>query len=371
MKIESIEVIIVDIPTIRAHKLSFGSVSVQNYALVRMVCDGIAGIGEAATIAGPMWGDESVETIKIIIDKYLAPLLLGQDPRNPNRLGQIIEKGVSGNRFAKAACEMAAWDLAARLREMSLSDLLGGRVHDSLPVAWTLAAGDSVRDIEEGQEMLRQRRHNIFKLKIGAKTPQQDFANVSAICKALAADAHIRVDVNQAWSELDAAYWIPRFAEIGVAVFEQPIAKWNVAGMARLAQANIAAIMADECVDTLASAFSVIAAGAADSISLKPAKSGGLAVTRKIAALAEAAGIALYGGTMLETAIGTACSAHLYATLPQLAHGCELFGHLLLRDTITANALEIRDFNLIVPSGPGTGMVIDEDKLAFYRRSDS
>lgn len=368
MKIETIEVVIADIPTIRAHKLSFGSVSAQSYALVRMTADGVCGIGEAATIAGPLWGEESVETIKVIIDKYLAPLLIGQDPLNLNRLGRIIEKGVTGNRFAKAALEMAVWDLAARLQDRSLSDLLGGRIHDSLPVAWTLAAGDTGRDIEEGREMLRIRRHNIFKLKIGAKTPQEDFAAVSTICKALADQSHIRVDVNQAWSELDAAHWIPRFADAGVAVFEQPIPKWNVAGMARLAQANTAAIMADECVDTLHSALSVIQAGAADSISLKPAKSGGLAATRKIAAVAEAAGVALYGGTMLETAIGTACSAHLYSTLPELAHGCELFGHLLLRDTITVNALEIRDFKLVVPEGPGTGMTVDEDKLAFYRR---
>jgi muconate cycloisomerase len=83
-----------------------------------------------------------------------------------------------------------------------------------------------------------------------------------------------------------------------------------------------------------------------------------------VAAIAEAAGLSLFGGTMLESGVGTAASAQLFATLPTLSWGCQLFGPLLF----AANRAEYRDFDLIVPNGPGFGVVVDEDKLAFYRR---
>ena len=94
----------------------------------------------------------------------------------------------------------------------------------------------------------------------------------------------------------------------------------------------------------------------------------GLTNTRKVAAIAEAAGLSLFGGTMLESGVGTAASAQLFATLPTLNCGCQLFGPLLFKDDIAANRPEYRDFDLIVPNGPGFGVVVDEDKLAFYRR---
>jgi muconate cycloisomerase len=87
-----------------------------------------------------------------------------------------------------------------------------------------------------------------------------------------------------------------------------------------------------------------------------------------VAAIAEAAGLSLFGGTMLESGIGTAASAQLFSTLPTLRWGCQLFGPLLFKDDIAANSPEYRDFDLVVPNGPGFGVVLDEDKLAFYRR---
>ena len=368
MKIEAIEAILVDIPTTRAHHLSFGTVTTQNYVIVKIHAGGLVGLGEASTIGGPAWAEESTEGIKGMIDGYIAPRLIGQDARRIAHLATAMDAAVKGNRFAKAAVEMALHDLVARSLGIAVYDLLGGKVHDAIPVAWTLAAGETGRDIEEGEEMLAKRRHNIFKLKIGARAPADDFAHVSAICKRLADRSSIRVDVNQAWDELTAQRWIPRFAGAGVELFEQPVAKWNVAALARLALANDAAIMADEAVGTVQEAFDLARAAAADVFALKLTKAGGIANTRKVAAIAEGAGIGLYGGCMLETGVGTAAYAHVFAATSGINHGCELFGPLLLKDTITVQQIDIHDFQFWIPGGPGFGVDIDEQKLAFYRR---
>ena len=368
MKIERIETILVDIPTTRTHHLAFAAVDVQNYVIVRVFADGLVGLGEASTIGGPAWADESSEAIKITVDTYLAPQLIGQDARQLTRCAYLMDRRATGNRFAKAAVDMALHDLVARSRREPLYGLLGGKVHDAIAVAWTLAAGDTGKDIAEAEEMLERRRHNIFKVKIGARDPKADFAHVEAICKAVAGRSSVRVDVNQAWDELTAAKWIPRLAAVGVELVEQPVARWNYAALARLARDNACAIMADESVDTVQSAFALASGACADVFALKLTKAGGIANTIKVAAIAEAAGIGLYGGCMLETAIGTAAYAQVFASLAGINHGCELFGPLLLKDTIAVNTIELRDFTIRIPDGPGIGVDLDEDKLNFYRR---
>jgi muconate/chloromuconate cycloisomerase len=368
MRIERIETVLVDIPTTRTHHLSFAAVDTQNYAIVRVYADGLSGTGEASTIGGPAWGEESTEAIKVTIDRYLAPHLVGKDARDLNRLSCLMDTAVRGNRFAKAAVDMALHDLVARSRGEPLHRLLGGKVHDAIPVAWTLAAGDTAEDIAEAEEMLARRRHNIFKLKVGARDPGADLAHVESICRAVGDRASIRLDVNQAWDELTAARWIPRFADAGIELVEQPVAKWNHGALARLARDSNCAIMADESVDTVQSALELAKGACVDVFALKLTKSGGMAQTKKVAAIAEAAGIGLYGGCMLETALGTAAYAQCFATIPGISQGCELFGHLLLKDTITAQSVELRDFKVRIPDGPGIGVDLDEDKLDFYRR---
>jgi muconate cycloisomerase len=101
---------------------------------------------------------------------------------------------------------------------------------------------------------------------------------------------------------------------------------------------------------------------------LKIAQAGGLYDAAKMAAIAEAAGIGLYGGTMLEGGVGTAASAQVFSTLPKLAWGTELFGPLLLTEEILATPLVYGDFVLQVPTTPGIGVELDMDRVAFFRR---
>ena len=88
----------------------------------------------------------------------------------------------------------------------------------------------------------------------------------------------------------------------------------------------------------------------------------------QVAAIAQLAGISLYGGTMLEGAVGTAASAHVFSTFSDLQFGTELFGPLLLTQELLTEPLRYRDFTLQVPTGPGLGIEIDRDKLARLRR---
>ncbi|HZV11400.1 MAG TPA: enolase C-terminal domain-like protein, partial [Novosphingobium sp.] len=178
----------------------------------------------------------------------------------------------------------------------------------------------------------------------------------------------VRVDVNMAWDEPTARRGLAMLADAGCDLVEQPIIRHNREGMARLVALGLLPVMADEALTGPASAMDFARTGAADVFAVKIEQSGGLNAARAVAEIAEAAGIGLYGGTMLEGAIGTIASAHAFATFPSLAWGTELFGPLLLTEEILAEPLAYADFGLALPQGPGLGVALDEDRLARFRR---
>ncbi|WEK41996.1 MAG: muconate/chloromuconate family cycloisomerase [Candidatus Sphingomonas colombiensis] len=367
--IEAVEAILVDVPTIRPHVLAMSTMYRQTLVILQLQCsDGVIGLGEATTIGGLSYGDESPEGIKLAIDTYIAPLLLNADATRPALLMDQIGKSVVGNMFAKCAVETALLDAQAKRAGLPLSELLGGRRRDRLPVAWTLASGDTQADIAEAEQMLAARRHNIFKLKIGKRAIIDDVAHVAAIKAALGDRASVRVDVNQAWSESESMRGIAMLEDAGCDLVEQPVAHHQRAAMARLTRHFAMPVMADEALKGPNVAFDYACHAAADVFAVKIQQSGGLFGAIKVGAIADAAGIALYGGTMLEAGVATAASAHVFATFPQLQFQTELFGPLLLTEEILEVPLQYRDFAVEVPSGPGIGVAIDADKLAFFRR---
>jgi muconate cycloisomerase len=367
--IVSIEAILVDLPTIRAHQLAMATMQRQTLVIVRLRCsDGIEGLGEATTIGGLSYGDESPEGIKLTIDTYLAPALANEDATNVHGAMARLAKVARGNRFAKSALETALLDAQAKRLGVPLSTLLGGAVRPALPVLWTLASGDTARDIEEAERLLAERRHDTFKLKIGRRALREDVAHVAAIKRALGDRARVTVDVNQAWNEAEAATGIASLEAAGVDLIEQPTPREQRTALARLAARFVVPIMADEAVCGPEDAMELARIGAADVFALKIAKAGGIFGMLRTAAVGDAAGIALYGGTMLEGSIGTIAAAHGFCTLPQLAWGTELFGPLLLKDDIVVERPTYRDFTLHLPQGPGLGLALHEDKLAHYRR---
>ena len=374
MRIERIEARILDIPTIRPHRLSFGAIHRQSPVIVQLwLANGASGFGEAATIGGPSWNEESPESILHAIEAYLAPALVGQQGGRVESVLARMDAWCKGNAFAKSAVEMALIDALARTLGVPAWQLLGGKRHDRLPVTWTLASGDAARDIEEAELRLGQRRHRIFKLKIGARAPADDVAHVSQIARALADRSILTVDVNQAWDGPTARRFLPPLVEAGVTLIEQPVARWNVEALKGLTAAlgDRAMIMADETVCTPQDAMRLAREQAVAAFSLKVAKHGGLLRTRAVADVAAAADIGWYGGTMLETSVGSAASAQVFATLSAQHHGCELFGPQLLVDDIVTERLPIIDFELQIPDTPGFGVTVDLDKLAHFDRRRS
>ncbi|MFT4002932.1 MAG: muconate/chloromuconate family cycloisomerase [Rhizobium sp.] len=365
--IDRVETLLVDLPTIRPHKLSVATMNGQTLMLVKIHCsDGIVGIGEATTIGGLSYGGESPEGMKLAIDTYFQPAMIGQDATRIQLLMARIGKRIKENRFAKCAVETALLDAQGKRLGLPVSELLGGRVRGRLAVAWTLASGDTATDIAEAEKMLDLRRHRIFKLKIGARTPREDVAHVAAIKRALGERGAVRVDVNMAWSETEAAYGMAALADAGCELVEQPVA--SAAALTRLVRRFPIALMADESLHGPETAFELAKVSGADVFAIKIEQSGGLFNAQRAAAIADAAGIELYGGTMLEGAVGTAASAHAFSTFANLQWGTELFGPLLLTEEILANPLTYDDFELSVPDGPGLGIALDDDRVKFFLR---
>ncbi|CDG52750.1 MULTISPECIES: muconate/chloromuconate family cycloisomerase [Halomonadaceae] len=367
--IQHIETLLVDLPTIRPHKLSMTTMACQTMVIVRMRhSDGIEGLGEGTTIGGLAYGPESPESIKRNIDTYLAPLLVGQPSNNVHQLRARLNRHARGNMIAKSALETALLDAQGKRLGLSVAELLGGVRQDHLPVLWTLASGDTAKDIDEAMLRLEQRRHCDFKLKIGANPVDQDVRHVAAIKEALGDRASVRVDVNQAWDESTAVRGIQVLQDAGIELIEQPIGAREHAGLVRLANRFNVPMLADEAVQDARDGLDLVCGGFSGAFALKIAKSGGIYGVLELAHVAQAAGIGLYGGTLLEGTIGTAASLHAWATLPAMAWGTEMFGPLLLQDDIVVTPLNYTEFGVELPKGAGLGITLDEDKLAHYSR---
>lgn len=213
--------------------------------------------------------------------------------------------------------------------------------------------------------MLSRRRHRIFKLKIGRQSVAADVAHVAAIKKAVGDRASVRVDVNIAWNESDAMRGLMGLRDNGCDMVEQPVA--TVAALGRLTAQGILPIMADEVLQGPASAFELAQQHAANAFSFKTLPSSGLLAAGRGGTIADAAGIGLYGGTMLEGPVSTIASAHVFACFPRLEWGTELFGPLLITEALLEEPLHYADFELKIPAGVGLGIALDEDRLNHFR----
>lgn len=366
--IRAIDAVILDLPTHRRHKLSNTEIAHQSVVQVSVLFDnGARGYGEAATLGGPRWAEESVEAIRANILRYLAPALLGQPGCDTAAARARMDKAAQRNFAAKAAIDSALHDALGHTLGVPVVALLGGAQRSRFPAIWALASGDPGQEIEEAQAKLAAREFGRFKVKIGFAPPAQDMARLQRLRAALP-DVQIIVDVNQAWSEATCLRWFPALAEIGCALVEQPLPAAQMAGMARLAARSPLPLMLDEGVFTEADALA--AAGAGQVLSLKLVKSGGLDALRRVGGLASALGMELYGGCLLESSLGAAAHLAAFATLPALPWGTEQFApRILVRDTVT-DPLRYEDFHVHLPQGPGLGVTPDPEARAAFARED-
>ncbi|MEO0410316.1 MAG: muconate cycloisomerase family protein [Pseudomonadota bacterium] len=369
IKIRTVQTLIVDVPLKRAHMMTMAVMERQSCVLVVITSeDGEVGIGEATTIRGAAYVPESPETIKTLIDAHVAPLVTGMDASKPRAIMAALSKAIVGNHFAKCAVETAIWDLVGKSLAVPVSALLGGAVRTAVPVLWTLASGDFGADIEEGEKLLQQRRHNIFKVKIGRRSLAEDCDWIARLVAHFGDRARFRVDVNQGWRFLDAQRGCRMFADAGAELIEQPIARDDIEGLAMLTRSSEIAIMTDEAINGPQRMYEITRARAGHAVSIKIAQAGGLLAARAMIDIAQTGHMDLYGGTMLEGPVGTAASAQLFATVPTFRWDTELFGPLLQRDSLTIEPLIYKDFELQIPQGPGLGVSLDWDKVSAYAR---
>lgn len=373
--IDAVETRIVDLPLKKVHNHSSGTHGTQSLVMVTVRTKGGAvGYGEGGTPAGTaFWGGECSETIKAIIDRYLAPAVRGVNVFSHESILKAMDRASAANNFAKAAVDVAVHDAVSKLHGVPVSALYGGRVRNSIPVLWALASGNFSYDVDDARRQLEAKRHRTFKLKIGMGDPLEETARAIRTAEAvwtIDSSAVFTVDLNQAWDEPTCMRLLPRLQDAGFGMIEQPLPGWNREGMARVAARLDMPIAADEGLWDNHDAYASFKSCSTDIYGVKIAKGGGIRRAYKAAAIAEAAGIPIYGGMALESSIGTAAGLQLFSALPDLAWGCELIGPLLLADDLTTTPTVYRDYEVVVPDGNGLGVELDHEKINHYTRKN-
>lgn len=369
LRIERVETVLLDVPLRRPHRFARVGMNAQPVLLVFLrTAGGVTGVGEGVVPGGPWWGGESVETMQVVVEGYLAPILLGRTVDDIAAINRDINDVVAANLFAKAAVEVALHDAWARSLDVPLHTLLGGLARRSIPVTWALGADPAPKVIDEALSKFEAGTHRSFKLKMGALDPADDVERVCAIAQKLADVAGVRVDINARWDRLTCLTHLPRLADAGVELIEQPVPGPDVETLAEISHALTIPVMADESVRTPTDALRLHELGAADIFSLKTTKSGGLRATRAIAEIAAAAGIPCHAGTSIESPIGTAASLQLACAVPAVTWGSELFGPLLMSEELLATPLRYGDGELHLPQGPGLGVELDPHVVRALER---
>lgn len=367
MLINSIRTAILDVPLKRPHKLSLFTIEKVNVILVIMSTDnGFEGLGEAIALGGPTWSEESGESIKSTIDKYLAPYLIGENPGQFEKIRAKMELAVRGNYFAKTALEMALFDVVGKQRGIPVYDLLGGLATDSIPMSWSLASNDAEEELKEAEAFM-QKGGFIFKMKVGSLTPEADVARVKHIRESLPG-VKLRVDANQGWDRVTAVRTAKQLDNYQLDFIEQPVPRWDINGMAAVAKAINTPVMADESLCTTHDAMELVKNEAASVFGIKLTKAGGFLNCKRQAAIAEAAGIKCYVGCMVETGLGTSAYLHFAVSTPAVTIGCELFGPLLLADDIVKESTQYHGGYIVSNPRPGLGVTLDDAKVNKYIR---
>jgi len=369
MKITSLETIRVNVP-LKPHmtaKTSHGEHSTSPYLIVRIHTDeGLVGLGEATL--SPLWSGETVPGCKAILEDLIAPVLIGLDPTEINKLRHLLDRCIRFNPFAKAAIEMALWDLKGKALGVPVYQLLGGKVRDEIPiklVVWSL----EVPQAEALAGQFLDWGAQCLKVKVGLN-PDQDVARVQAVRKLAGPNIPIGIDANGGWSPTIARQTLNRLESSNILFAEQPIPPTNIDALAELRGHTSIPIMADESVFTLEDAWNLTASRAADILSCYPGKHGGIGTTVEIANVARAAGIVCSIGSNMELGVGSAAMLHVAAACPAIdseTYPADILGPLYHESDLLTEPLKLGPVAALVPEGPGLGVELDEELLEKYR----
>lgn len=311
MKIKNITLGEVNIPLVTPFKTALRTVDHVNDIVVRIETDdGAVGFGEAPPTA-VITGDTKGSIVTAIRD-FIAPSIVGMDIENIDGIMQKMHKSILKNTSAKAAVDMAIYDLYAKQLGRPLYKVLGGassQVETDLTISVNdipEMVQDSVRAVEQG--------FRILKVKVG-KEGLKDVDRIKAIRQAVGPDIAIRVDANQGWNAKDSVRIIRAMEDAGLDIdlVEQPVNAHDFKGMQMVTASVHTPILADESVFSAEDAVRVIQERAADLINIKLMKTGGIYQALKICSIAEIYGVECMIGCMLESKIAVSAAAHLAA----------------------------------------------------------
>jgi muconate cycloisomerase len=367
MKITGFRSIVVSLPIRHKGYLGVGSLERVDNVLVVLETDaGIAGVGEASP--WPCFA-ENAWSIKAAIDRYLGPALIDADPFDIERLLLHLDDVLHDYGFAKAALDMALYDIMGKALDRPVYRLIGGKVRERTTISYSIANQDIAKDLDEIKWLMDQGLF-VFKIKTGVLDFAPEVKRVEAIRKFLPAHADMRIDFNQGLMRELALKTCRALEPFQPTFIEQPVKGWDIAAMAAIARAIDTPIMADESVFSIHNAIEVVRREAADIASIKLMKPGGILRSRKAAAVFEAAGLPCYAGAMWESGIGIAASLHFMAATPNVRYGSDFYVcNFLLTDDLIKQPLRIHDGYMYVPEGPGLGVEVDWAAVEKYRAS--
>jgi len=382
VKITKVETIPIRLPTRRVHQWASLTTPIGVYVIIRLYTDqGLIGLGEAPVLKD--WGGdhgkyfgETPQTTAHIINDILAPALVGRDARRFETIHALMDKAVKGYPYCKAAIDAALYDVVGKALKVPAHQLLGGLFRERVPIAHSLGLMEIDKAVDEA---LQAKAEGVKTIKLkGGVEQKRDIELVRAIRRAIGPDLNLCVDANQGYPSAKSAVKIIRaMSEYNLLYMEQPVE--GIDQMAEVARRVDTPIMADESAWTPEDVIEIARKKAADIISIYTTKPGGMFKAKKVAAVAEAAGLKCNVNGSVETGIGNAANIHLAACTGVVSYACVVpvstpkgkgkggIAGLYYQDDIITEAFEYDDGDIIVSSKPGLGIEIDEDKLKHYR----
>lgn len=370
MYISEVDVFPVSLPMLQNFSISGGQVGNQNagapHVFIRIRTEeGIEGWGEARP--SHRWSYETMESVVTTITNYFIDPLIGVSVYELEEIHRIMDRQIAsgitrGQPIAKAAIDMAVMDALAKANRQPLTYSWFSQPKDSIALSYLI----SVSTEEEAAEKARIAKREGYTgvdVKIGINT-DKDIAILQTV-KEILPDVFFRVDANQAYQIKDAMKLSKKMEEIGVDVFEQPLAAGDLAGHAELRSFTIIPIALDESIWTPTDVIRAIQLKACDAIVIKVTKMGGLLRAKQCGDIARAAGLDLLGGGLTESSLALYASAHLFHSLG-ISAPVDLNGPLFLADDPSDTMAKVQEGKVKLPEGIGIGWKADKKKLERF-----
>ena len=363
MKITKVRLGRISVPLRTPFKTALRSVNSVEDVIVEIHTDcGAVGYGEAPP-TGAITGDTTGAIIGAIQD-HIAKTILGRDVDEFEPLLQSVQKCIVGNSSAKAAVDMALWDLYGQLYHIPVYKLLGGG-RKKIVTDITISVNDP-ETMAKDARLAVARGYDCLKMKVGI-SPELDVARLKAVRSAVGKDVVIRIDANQAWQPKQAVGILNRMQEQGldIELVEQPVKAHDFEGLKYVTERSYVPVLADEAVFSPEDAMTIMKMGAADLINIKLMKCGGLYNALKIASAAQVFGVECMIGCMLEAKISVNAAVHL-GCARNIITRVDLDGPVLCSEDPILGGAVFHEKEITVSDAPGLGILgIEAGRLRY------